>query len=366
MSIDNWDATQAGLAVSRLVLVAILVVSAVLALVSAVLFQAPALLGQEKALTDFDVFYIAGTMENHGQANETYNISDTLAAQQSITGTQSLMPWTYPPPYLLLVGVLARMPVGLAYLLFTASSFAFYLLVLRRIAGDHLTGVLIAILPTVLITIRTGQNGFLTGGLVGCFLLAFMRDRTIAGVPLGLMVLKPHLAGGLALLSLLKRRWTVIATATVIVVISLAISTGVFGPGIWVAFLHGAREAGRFLLGGAYPLFRMSSIYAAVRSFGVPASLALAANFAVALGGVLLPLVRVAVRLRAARCCGSGLRRVVPRQPVQPRLRSDDLGRRHRLRAASDHGASSPLAVATAAGAVMDGDRLWLRGGHGP
>ncbi|MCW1429717.1 glycosyltransferase family 87 protein [Novosphingobium sp. JCM 18896] len=256
-------------------LIAVLAVSALLALVSAVLFQVPGLLGRDKVLTDFDAFHIAGTMAAQGRAEATYRATDMLAAQQAITGGQLLFPWTYPPPYMLFVAGLAQLPIGLAYLLFVSASLLFYLTVLRRIAGDHLPGTLIAVLPAVLLTVRTGQNGFLTAGLIGAFLLAFPARRAGAGLPLGLMCIKPHLAAGIGLLALFGRRWNAMAVAAGVVAAAASTATLAFGPGVWPAFLGGVREAGDFLAAGYYQLFRMTSVYACARSLGASASLAM-------------------------------------------------------------------------------------------
>jgi hypothetical protein len=273
------DATgQRRLATSRLLLFAVLAVSTALALVAAVLFQEPSLLGRDKVLTDFDAFYIAGLMADRGQAADAYRTAEMLSAQQSLTGTASFMPWTYLPPYTLVVWVLAQLPIAVSYLLFFAATFVFYLLVLRRVAGEFLPGVLIAILPTIVLLARTGQNGFLTAGLIGCFLLTFTERRAVAGVPLGLMVLKPHLAGGIALLALLGRRWTAMTIAAAIVAAALLVATAAFGMSVWPAFFAGLRDAAKFLADGFYPLFRMSSIYASVLAFGGPAWLALAVH----------------------------------------------------------------------------------------
>jgi len=263
-------------ATSRLILKALLAVAALLIGVSAVSFQAPEMLGREKTMTDFDAFYVAGTLALNGRAADAYSIETMLVSQQQITGTKSFMPWTYPPPFTLLVGGLALMPVGIAYLLFTSLSFIFYLLILRRIAGEYLPGVLVAIMPTVLLTLRTGQNGFLTGGLIGIFLLTFLNRRPAAGIPLGLMIIKPHLAAAIAVLTVVEKRWSIIAVAGGVVTAALLISTAVFGVAIWSAFMGGVRESGLFLAEGYYPLFRMTSLYAMGRSTGLSANLALA------------------------------------------------------------------------------------------
>lgn len=264
-------------------LFAIVAVLAVLALGSAVLFQQPDLLQRDKVLSDYDAFFVAGLMADRGQAIETYQAADMQAAQQEFSGSADFMPWTYLPPYLLLVRILAQLPIGISFLAFIAATFVFYLLILRRIAGDYLPGVLIAILPTILVLVRTGQNGFLTAGLIGGFLVFFSERRGIAGVPLGLMIIKPHLAAGIALLALLDRRWAAAGIAGGLVVVALVLATAAFGMEIWPAFFAGLGDAGQFLTGGYYSLFRMSSIYAAVLSLGGPSTLAFAVHAAGAL-----------------------------------------------------------------------------------
>lgn len=299
------------IATSRLLLIAILAVVALLALGSAALFQAPELVGKERVLTDFDAFYIAGTMAGQGQAAETYQAAETFAAQRGMTGRPSFMPWTYPPPYTLAMEGLARLPIGPSYLLFITATLAFYLLVLQRIAGVYLPGVLVAILPTILLTVKTGQNGFLTGGLIGCFLLAFIDRRAVAGVPLGLMIMKPHLAAGITLLALLGRSWNAMAIAAGVVIAALLTATVAFGTGVWAAFLGGLREAGGFLAEGYYQLFRMTSIYASARSLGGSSSLALALHAIGALVAIafLLQVWRMGCkpRILAAAACVSSL-----------------------------------------------------------
>ncbi|MNR07011.1 hypothetical protein D3C85_1231120 [compost metagenome] len=55
----------------------------------------------------------------------------------------------------------------------------------------------------------------------------------------------------------------------------LALATVIFGFSIWVAFINGVMEASNFLKNGAYPLHRMTSIYATLYTFGVPPAIAL-------------------------------------------------------------------------------------------
>jgi hypothetical protein len=268
-----------------------------LMVVSAILFQAPELLGKEKELNDFDAFSISGRLALQGKAEEAYSAPLLADAQRRMIGRSDFMPWTYPPQFTVFAMALAVPPVGVAYCLFTGLTLALYVLVLSRIAGPVLPGVVIAMVMTFALLIRTGQNGFLTGALIGWFLLAFDKRSASAGIPLGLMIIKPHLAAGSALLALLGKRIAAMAIAAAVVVATALLSTAILGVGIWPAFMNAVREAAALLAGGHYPLFRMTSIYACVQSFGLDAATALAVH---AIGAVIAVLCIVGLWVKAA------------------------------------------------------------------
>lgn len=290
--------------------VAILLVLAMLTAVSAIQFQAPQLLGVEKVLTDYDAFHVAGLLALDGRAEDAYRFETMLAAQREFTGTVSFMPWTYPPPFTLFVAGMARLPIGLGFVLFITASLTLYLMVLRRIVGPYVPGVLIVMLPTLPLLMRTGQNGFLTAGLIGLFLLAFLQRKPGAGLPLGLMVIKPHIAVAIAVMTLAERRWQTIITAAVTVIVLLLAPTLVFGFAIWPAFLDSVAQSSSFLADGYYFLYRMTSFYAAAYTLGAGPALAMtiqAASAACAVT-VLLVLRKRAIaphRMAAAICCAT-------------------------------------------------------------
>lgn len=244
-----------------------------------------------RPLTDFDAFHIAGRMVWRGDIAQAYHLPSLLQVQQILAGDQAFLPWTYPPPFDLVVAALALLPIGPAYLVFVGATLAAYLLVLRRIAGPLFPQAVLTLAPALFVTVAGGQNGFLTGTLIGLACLGLLRGRTITGVPLGLMVIKPHLAIGLAVGALVLRCWRGLAVATATASVALALSTALLGPVIWPAFLGGVEEAKALLAQGAYPLFRMISVYAWLRSLDLPASAALAAQIVTAAAFLgLLPL----------------------------------------------------------------------------
>jgi hypothetical protein len=238
------------------------------------------LLGPEmdKVFVDFNAIHLAGRMALQGTLLSAYDTHSMFAAEAAVGDAATPMSWAYPPQFDLIAATIALLPRGLAYLLFMLPTFAAYIFVLRRLAGERFMEAFVLTFPALLVTIMTGQNGLMTGAFVGFFALATLRGRSLAGVPLGLMVIKPHLAVGLTVLTLVRRRWSAIAVAVAVTLGSGALATLAFGVGVWPAFLTGARQSSALLSDGAYLMYRLSSVYAAIRSFGAPLGPAMAAQ----------------------------------------------------------------------------------------
>ncbi|QIO32777.1 glycosyltransferase family 87 protein [Bradyrhizobium sp. 1(2017)] len=254
---------------------------------------------QVRELSDFDAFCIVARQVWQGELDLVYRFESLVKLQQAFTGSASFMPWTYPPQFDLFVAPFALLPVGIAYLLFITATLTAYLLTLRTIAGKDFSHVLVVMFPALAITVGCGQNGLLTGTLIGIVSLNVERRQVIAGLALGAMVIKPHLAIAAGAYMLSTRRWVVLATATTVVLASSLVCTLVFGWQIWPAWLGAIRESTIFLDRGFYPLFRMVSTYAALGQAGVPPSIAFCAQAAAA--SLALSAVVLAVWLGATR-----------------------------------------------------------------
>ncbi|MDA9400139.1 hypothetical protein XH79_15515 [Bradyrhizobium sp. CCBAU 45389] len=229
----------------------------------------------DRELADFDAFHIVAQRVWRGDVDQVYHFGALLKMQmEAAGGTTGFMPWTYPPQYGLLLAPFALLPVGVAYLLFTTATLALYLAVLRTISGANFALALVILFPALVITIGSGQNGFLTGALIALVCLNLERRPLLAGLALGAMVIKPHLAIVVGVYLLATRRWVALATAAVVVLASSLLCTLLFGWQIWAAWLGAIRESASYLEQGSYPLYRMISTYAALSKAGLPASIA--------------------------------------------------------------------------------------------
>jgi hypothetical protein len=243
---------------------------------------------------DFSAFHIVAQRIWLGDLDLTYLFASFTKMQIAAAGgTSGVMPWTYPPQFGLLLAPLAFLPGWAAYFLFTTVTLAAYLTTLRAIAGNNFALVLVVFFPAIAITIGIGQNGLLTGALIGLVCINAERRPVLAGIALGVMVIKPHLAIAAGIYMLLARRWPAVLTAAILVVASSLVCTLVFGPQIWIAWLGSIREAAGYLEEGRYQLFRMISAYAALYKAGLPPAGAFWGQMAVA--GLALAAVALAV-----------------------------------------------------------------------
>lgn len=239
--------------------------------------------GMEKfPLTDIHAFYITGQLFHQGLIDKAYELSFMLEAQKAFAGTKSFMPWTYPPPYNLVVALLATMPFVAAYAVFVSATLAAYLAALYKLRPNAFAFAVWICLMSSIVMIICGQNGFLTAAIIGLFCLLYLKGSLWGGAVLGLMVIKPHLAVGVGLWLLFRKEYAQLFAAAAVAIALCALATLVMGPSVWTAFLAATADAGAYLRDGEYPLFRMTSVYAGWRSAGAPSQLAMGAHLAIA------------------------------------------------------------------------------------
>jgi hypothetical protein len=241
---------------------------------------------RSSGISDFDIFYMASELIQRGQITEAYDFKAFTKFQQELLGNAYMVTWNYPPPYNLVVAPLALLPRGVAYAAFIGTAAAAYILTLHRLAADQFVTLLTLLLVPIGVVIFCGQNGLLTGTLVGLTCLWLRDDRARAGVPLGLLIIKPQFALALGLYVLVSRRWPVVLVAAATVATACLLPILFFGSAIWPAFLGGMTRIVDLLQGHFYPFYRMSSAFSTFRSMGMSPATAMNAQFAVTLAAL--------------------------------------------------------------------------------
>jgi alpha-1,2-mannosyltransferase len=209
--------------------------------------------------TDFVSFYAAGALADAGTPELAYDQTSHDAAEQRATAAGiEYRFFYYPPVFLLLCAVFARLPYLAAFLLFEAATLALCLIVLREILADRAWSAIIPVLvfPAAFWTLGLGQNSFLTSALFGAGTLWIDRRPILAGFCFGALCYKPHFALLVPVALLAGQHWRALAASLGSAAALCGLSLVVFGWQTWQSFLaaaagsHATYASGRINFGG--------------------------------------------------------------------------------------------------------------------
>ena len=209
--------------------------------------------------TDFVSFYAAGSLADAGRPELVYDPAAHRAAEERATapGVEYRF-FYYPPVFLLLCALLARLPYLVAFVVFEAASLVAYLIVMRRILDERGSASLVPVLasPAVFWTLGLGQNAFLTASLFGAGTLCIDRRPITAGLLFGALCYKPHFGLLIPLALAAGGHWRAFAAALASAGALCLFSLMLFGWATWNDFLsaaaasHATYESGRIAFGG--------------------------------------------------------------------------------------------------------------------
>ena len=244
------------------------------------------------AARDFAVLWIAARLAWQGQIAALYGDTEQ-AMVAAMFGSVSAGTFYYPPVALLLYlpfGFLSFVNAAIAWVGTTGAAFT---MTVRAIAGR---GVIPAILawPAAIICALYGQNGLLLATLMGGAALALDRFPVLAGVLIGCLIYKPHVAVLAPLVLALTGYWRTFFAAAATVILLVAASVLAFGLESWTAFIADLPAAQALYANGVPGFDKFASPYAALRLLGASASVAWAGQLvcAAAAVGVLVWLMR--------------------------------------------------------------------------
>jgi len=266
--------------------------------------------------TDFSNVYAAGTYVRDGNPTAPFDPPQQYAREQALFGKATpFYGWHYPPYFLFVAGLLAEMPYGLALTVWQAVTLALYLLIVwlivspSRAAARKADLILLALaFPAVLINVGHGQNGFLTAALMGGALVVLPTRPALAGILFGLLIYKPQFGLLIPLALLAAGHWRAIAAAVATVAVLTLVTTLVFGPQVWPAFLASTEYSRAVVLEqGDTGWHKIQSLFSWARMWGasIPVAYALQGVLTAALGVAIVRLWRSAAphALKAAALC---------------------------------------------------------------
>jgi hypothetical protein len=269
---------------------------------------------------DFGLFWLSGKLTAAGHAAQIFDFpvwskvqevfSGPLVSEESkLPGCHNWQPFYYPPTYLVFTYLLGLMPYVTAFMSWLVALLFLYQATIYAIIPRR-TALIISATPVFVIftNVFTGQNGFITAGLLGLSLVLMERRPWISGILLGLLTYKPHFGVLFPIALLASRNWRVLRSAAVTAVVFGVLATLAFGNEGWFSFIHGLtnRTPGLSVPNGhelaVESVFGFAYWTSATPWFAWSVQLAVSA--AVALGiWMLWASELVSYNLKAAACC---------------------------------------------------------------
>jgi arabinofuranan 3-O-arabinosyltransferase len=221
--------------------------------------------------TDFINVWAAGrlALEGHPAQAWDWDIQRPIEVAQLGQDFLGYFAWHYPPPFLFVASLLARLPYGAAFMSWVFISLIPYLVVVRAIVGRPFGWMLALAAPMVLNNALVGQNGFFTAALIGGTLYLMPVRRVLAGICLGLLSYKPQYGLLFPLVLIAASQWTVFFSAAVVTILMAVVSWLAFGTDSWQAFFHWMPMFSQaFLTEGKATWWKLQSLFSLVRFLG--------------------------------------------------------------------------------------------------
>lgn len=239
---------------------------------------------------DFVNVYTSGALTLQHRLDILYDVQAYRAFQLDLFH-QSLHDhnYSYPPVTLLYTWLFALVPYPVALIAWLAGTGALFARAARPyLAKAGLPAWLALLAPASIVNLWAGHYGFLVGAL---WLFAWHhlpKRPVLAGVLIGLMVVKPHLAVLAPLVLLRRGEWRAMFAAAATVAVLAGVSALLFGTELWVTYLTRTATAQAGMVDDVQTFFAtmMPTVTTALAIVHVPTFAALAAQGAVALAAI--------------------------------------------------------------------------------
>ena len=224
---------------------------------------------------DFAAFWFAAKMALGRPAADTYDLVTMTAFQHGIwPDLVGMYAWVYPPSFLLLVLGLGLLPYYVGYVVWTVTTLSVWLAGLWRNLRTRTSWWLVIAFPGMWLGIGQGQNQFLTAGLGALGIGLLRRHPVWAGVCIGLLAIKPHLALLFPVALLAARAWRTILAAAVTATTVTLVPAVILGWDTLTAWSRSMAWVSSAIQAKALPVWMFPAPYPWLISLHTPPTLA--------------------------------------------------------------------------------------------
>lgn len=239
--------------------------------------------------SDFRVFWSAAHVVLTGAGPSVYDYGTFHWVEERFFGPMpygaGYMPWCYLPIFLMIVTPLGFFPFWVAFALWDGLTLALLLYAVYRVSDMRLAGLthsqfaIAAIFsPAVFLPFLTAQNVFLVSGLAMLAVLWVSEYPVLAGLCIGLLVIKPQFAVAFPFVLVATRAWKAFIVAMVSAIVLMATSVAVEGWGALMGAWEASRQLQDLTIENSWGYWHASpGIMAALRLTGFSARMALIA-----------------------------------------------------------------------------------------
>jgi hypothetical protein len=232
--------------------------------------------------TDFACAWSAAVQALQGGAASLYDPAEFVKVQAALVGPRDYFypNWPYPPTFFLILAPFTVLPYRYGFIAWDLATLLGLIVVVYCVVRKLPAAALVLASPFTMWNFLAGQNGFLTGSLLGASLLLLERQPVFAGLFIGMLTYKPQFGILLPVALAAARHWRAFASAVATAGVFAAISIAVFGADVWEALPRElAAQTGEVLLaaGNDDPGAEwgyIQTVYGVVRSLNGGAALA--------------------------------------------------------------------------------------------
>jgi hypothetical protein len=189
-------------------------------------------------------------------------------------------PYPYPPTFLLALIPLGMMTLPVAYFFWIVSTLSLYVFATLGRNWRSISGLALLAAPTTLVTVISGQNGFLSAALLVGGLRCLTRWPVYGGILLGLLTYKPQFLLLLPIVLIASRNIRALVAAGVTVLFVVLISSAALGWSIWQIWISEFPAYQHLLQANQASLdHMMPTVIAGAHAIGVSASVGYTAQF---------------------------------------------------------------------------------------